>query len=347
MADLPASKVAPAAAEIRTLAPGVALAAAVALLAYLAAPWVARAVPIPAMVIAIFIGIALNALAVRPAFQPGIAFCVKVLLRWAVALLGLRIALGDIAALGAASALIVVAAMAITIVAGFLLARAFGQDSRYGALAGAATAVCGASAALATSTVLPDYRGKQADTVFAVVAVNALSTAAMLLYPLLCAWLGFDPQTTGIMLGATVHDVAQVVGAGYAVSDAVGNTAVIVKLFRVFLLLPVVLAIGWWFARTGSAIGKARVPVPAFALVFLALCILNSAVPPALAPVYAPVKSVLVEASMWGLLVAIAALGLGTSLKSVAVLGWRHIATVSGTTLVILATVTAALIVAR
>src|SRR5215510_10174967 len=101
----------------------------------------------------------------------------------------------------------------------------------------------------------------------------------MLLYPSLCILIGFDAQTTGVMLGATIHDVAQVVGAGYAVSEPVGNTAVIVKLFRVFLLLPVVLAIGWYFARGGAATGDAKVPIPVFALVFLALCLINSAMP--------------------------------------------------------------------
>src|SRR3712207_8934879 len=77
------------------------------------------------------------------------------------------------------------------------------------------------------------------------------------------------------MLGATIHDVAKVVGAGSAVSEPVGNTAVVVKLFRVFLLLPVVLAVGWWFTRKGVEHGEARVPVPVFALVFLGLCLLN------------------------------------------------------------------------
>ena len=139
--------------------------------------------------------------------------------------------------------------MVVTVVAGFLIARAFGQTDYYGALAGAGTAVCGASATLATSTVLPAYKGKEADVAFVVIAVNALSTVAMVLYPPLCAVLGFGAQTTGIMLGATIHDVAQVVGAGYAVSEPVGNTAVIVKLFRVLLLFPVVVAIAWWFLR--------------------------------------------------------------------------------------------------
>ena len=328
------------------LAPGIGLSAVVAIAAVLSAPLVAKAVPIPAMVIALLIGIALNRVADAPAFQPGIVFCVKKLLRWAVALLGLRIALGEIIALGLTTAVIVVAAMVITVITGFLLARAFNQTDSYGALAGAGTAVCGASATLATATVLPQYPGKEADVAFVVVAVNALSTVAMVLYPLICIGLGFSPQVTGVMLGATIHDVAQVVGAGYAVSDSVGDNAVIVKLFRVFLLLVVVLGIGAWFTRAGSTTGHAKVPVPVFAFVFLALCLFNSAVPMlGIGAIYAPVKDWLLEFSKWGLLIAIGALGLGTSLKAIAALGWRHVATVTGTTIVILVVVTGALVV--
>jgi uncharacterized integral membrane protein (TIGR00698 family) len=350
MTNLPAA--APAArlgTVARSLGPGVLLSAAVAVAAVVAAPLVARVAPIPAMVIALLIGIALNPIAAKPTFQPGMTFCVKKLLRWAVALLGLRIALGEIIALGLPIAILIVLSMAVTLASGFAFARFFGQDEGYGALAGAGTAVCGASATLATATVLPNYNGKEADVVFVVVAVNALSTVAMVLYPPLCTWLGFDPHTTGVMLGGTIHDVAQVVGAGYAVSEPVGNTAVIVKLFRVFLLLPVVLAVGWWFARSGAHTGDAKVPVPVFALVFLALCIINSVMPwsPALASIYAPIKAALGQASTWGLLLAIAALGLGTSLSAIGALGWRHMATVTGTTLVILTVVTAGLIVLR
>ena len=104
------------------------------------------------------------------------------------------------------------------------------------------------SAALATASVLPRYKEREADTAFVAIAVNILATIAMVAYPAVCDLLGFDQCTTGIFLGAAIHDVAQVVGAGYAVSDAAGNVATIVKLFRVFLLLPVVLGVGWWFA---------------------------------------------------------------------------------------------------
>jgi uncharacterized integral membrane protein (TIGR00698 family) len=330
-------------------APGVAMSALVAAIGYVAAPFVAHVAPIPNMVIALVVGIALNPIAARPAMQPGMAFCVRTILRWAVALLGLRVGLADIAALGPETAVLIVVSMLATLVSGFIFARWYGRGPGFGALVGVGTAVCGASATLAVSTVVPDYPGKQPDIAFVVVAVNALATLAMLVYPPLCILLGFDPQTTGVMLGGTIHDVAQVVGAGYVVSVPVGNTAVIVKLFRVFLLLPVVLGVGWHFTRIGQKHGEARVPVPVFAIVFLALCALNSVVPllPSLLPAYAPVKSVLSEASTWGLLLAIGALGLGTSIKTIIGLGWRHITTVLGSTAVIFAIVTGGLLLMR
>jgi uncharacterized integral membrane protein (TIGR00698 family) len=328
------------------LLPGIIVAAIVAVIGYFVAPYVARVVPIPAMVIALLVGIVLNPVAARPLTQPGMAFCVRTVLRWAVALMGLRVGLADIAALGAETAALIVVTMAATIVSGFVFAKWSGQAPGFGALVGVGTGVCGASATLAVSTVVPDYDGKQADIAFVVVAVNALATAAMLVYPPLCVLFGFDPQTTGVMLGGTIHDVAQVAGAGYAVSTAVGNAAVIVKLFRVFLLLPVVLSVSGYFTRIGMKHGEARVPVPVFAIVFLILCALNSAIPlaPGLLPTYVPLKNALVEASNWGLLLAIGALGLSTSVKTIIGLGWRHITTVLGTTAVILVAVTGGLL---
>ncbi len=334
---------------LRRAVPGFALAAAVAAAAFLANRALQPFLPIPAMVLALAIGIVFFPVAARAAFRPGLVFSGKVLLRWAVACLGVRVALGDIASLGPAVAALVIGAMAVTVVSGFALARLFGQSPGYGALAGAATAVCGASATLATATVVPHYPGKEADIAFVVIAVNTLSTGAMVIYPLLCVQLGFDAQLTGVMLGGTIHDVAQVVGAGYAVSEPAGNVAVIVKLFRVFLLLPVVLAVGWYFTRLGTAHRHARVPLPVFALVFLALCLVNSIAPffPDAAPLYQPAKTALGLFSTWGLLIAIAALGLDTSPAAIAALGWRHVATVSGTTAVILAVVVIGLLATR
>lgn len=333
------------------LGPGIGLAVVVSIAALLLEPLVKRAsggaIAVPPMVIALLIGIALNRLATLPVFDGGLAWCVKTLLRIAIALLGLKVALGDIAALGFAVAFLVIVSMAATLASGVVFARMLGCHSGYGALAGAATAVCGASAALATATAIPDYRSKAADIAFTVVAANGLSTIVMIAYPALCAALGLSPQATGILLGATIHDVAQVAGAGFGISEHVGTTAVIVKLFRVFLLLPVVLAIGWWFMRSGERAGAARVPVPLFALVFLALAILNSLLvtQPAWEAALEPLKSFIIQLSGWGLLLAIAALGLGTSARAILAIGWRHIAVFCATTLVLLALVAGGLLV--
>jgi uncharacterized integral membrane protein (TIGR00698 family) len=329
--------------------PGVILSGLVAVAAFLLAPYVARFIPIPAMVLALVFGIALNPIASQAIMRPGMAFCVRTILRWAVALLGLRVALSDIAALGVATGVMIVVAMIVTLLSGFYFARISGRSPGFGALVGAATAVCGASATLATSTVVPDYPGKDADIAFVVVAVNALATLAMVVYPPLCILLGFDPLATGVMLGGTIHDVAQVVGAGYSVNETAGNTAVIVKLFRVFLLLPVVLGIGWYFTKAGAKHGAARVPVPVFAVVFLLLCLTNSAMPlmPSLAPAFGPAKNVLVDASTWGLLIAIGALGLDTSVRTIVALGWRHVATVVASSAVIFVLVTGCLMIGK
>jgi uncharacterized integral membrane protein (TIGR00698 family) len=330
--------------ETSRLLPGIGLALAVALAAVgaEALSWQGLGLRLPATVLALLIGMIGHRLSQLPAIAPGLIFSVKKLLRWAIALLGLRIAIADILGLGVATAVLVVAAMALTLAAGLWLARLFGRSAAYGALAGGATAVCGASAALAIATVLPPSKENEPDTAFVVLVCNALATVAMILYPLLTSALHFDDRTAGVLLGATIHDVAQVVGAGLAISDRATDVATIVKLFRVFLLLPVVLGIGWYFAGRGGAAAGAKVPVPVFAIVFLALAGLNS-----LAIVPGVVRALLLEASRWGLLIAIAALGLNTSLAAMVRLGWRHIAVMSLTALVILLSVLVLLLLER
>lgn len=347
-----ASAASPSARGPAALLPGLLLSAGVAIAAVMAEPWLKALtggrLALPAMVLALVIGIVLHRLAQKEMFQPGLTYTVKTLLRYAIALLGLRIAFADFAALGWQSVLLAATAMAATIVAGLATARLLGQQDGLGALCGAACAVCGASATLATATVVPDYRSKSADIAFTVVMANAISTVVMLLYPWLCTALGLSAQETGLMLGLTIHDMAQVAGAGYAVSEPVGNTAVIVKLFRVLLLLPVVLAIGHWLARQGTAAGRANVPVPGFAVAFIALAIVNSIVPATpLAAAYAPVKATLATLSHWGLLLAISALGLGSSATAVFAIGWRHLAIFLVPTLVLLAITLAAILMMR
>ena len=195
-------------------------------MAVTAAPIIGRVAPIPAMALALVIGIALNPLARQPLFHQGITFCMKVLLRWAVALLGLRIALGEIAALGLATAALVVVSMALTLASGFLFARAFGQKSRLWGARGR-----GHRGLRRLGDILRRDRaaGLQGEgggrRLRGGGGQRALHHRDGALSAGLCSSLGLDPQLTGVMLGATIHDVAQVVGAGYAVSKTVGNTA--------------------------------------------------------------------------------------------------------------------------
>jgi uncharacterized integral membrane protein (TIGR00698 family) len=304
------------------LTAGIAASACVALASVLGEQVIAKfyAQTLPAAVLALVMGIFLHALTHRPVFQAGLDFCAKKLLQLAIALLGLRIVFDDIIGLGLQTLLIVTMAMVLTILCGIALVRLLGRSEAYGALAGGATAVCGASAALAIATVLPEKDRSDADTAFVVLSCNLLATLAMIAYPPLAVWLHFDAQQTGIFLGGSIHDVAQVVGAGLAVSASVAGLATIVKIYRVFLLLPVVLLIGVYLRGHEAGEGpKAKVPVPYFAFAFLALAGLNS-----FGLVPDGVRMILLELSRWGLLVAIAALGLKTSLAALAALGVRH-----------------------
>ena len=311
-------------AFVRSVGPGLALSVVVAVASHLSERLLGGlwGKPVPAAVLALVIGMAAHGISRNPVFAAGLTFSSKKLLQLAIALLGLRIVLADIIGLGLTTVLIVIGSMALTLACGVVLARLLGRSEAYGVLAGGATAICGASAALAISSVIPDQQRKDTDTAFVVLACNLLATLAMISYPLVVGWLHFDERITGIFLGASIHDVAQVVGAGLSVSETAAGTATIVKIFRVFLLLPVVLAIGLYLRRSqGSdqdAI-KAKVPVPLFAFAFLALAGFNSfeLVPQAL-------RLALLDVSRWGLLIAIAALGLNTSIEALVKLGWRH-----------------------
>jgi uncharacterized integral membrane protein (TIGR00698 family) len=302
--------------QAATVAPGALLALTVAA----AAGFVADHYGGPVMLLALLIGLSLAFLSEGPRAGPGIRFCAKKVLRIGVALLGLRIALSDVVDLGGGVVVMVLAGIALTIVFALIAAHAQGAGARLGTLVGGATAICGASAALALSSVLPQDRDHERNTVFTVVAVTTLSTAAMVLYPALFVAFGFSDREIGILIGATIHDVAQVVGAGYAVSNEAGDTATIVKLLRVAMLLPVVLIVSLAFASARRAVEGGRsaaLPIPVFAIVFAILVGVNSAdiLPEA-------VREALVSVSRWCLITAVAAVGLSTSLREIAKVGW-------------------------
>jgi uncharacterized integral membrane protein (TIGR00698 family) len=313
---------------VRHLLPGVVIAVLVAL----AASWLAEHYSTPVMLFALLLGIAVNFLSQDARCRPGLDFASRSVLRLGVALLGARITLAQVESLGGASLALTAAAVVLTIGCGLLLARAARQSSSFGLLSGGSVAICGASAALAIASVLPRNDALERDTIMTVVAVTTLSTVAMVLYPVVAAGFGLDERTAGVFLGATIHDVAQVVGAGYSVSNPAGDAATIVKLFRVAMLLPVVLVISFALQRrraetAGSLQTEAPPLLPAFLLAFALLVSANSLgwLPEAL-------TSTLREASRWCLVVAIAALGIRTSLGELASVGWRPVAIIVGET---------------
>ncbi|NRG18273.1 putative sulfate exporter family transporter [Rhizobiales bacterium] len=315
---------------MRALIPGM----GTALLVAAAASFVADTYGGPVMLLALLIGIALNFLSEGDKVEAGIRFTSKSVLKFGVALLGLRIAASDVVALGGSTVIVLLIAMAITILAGITIVSLQGHGRIFGILIGGATAICGASAALAISSVLPDKPGKQQQTIFTVVAVTSLSTIAMVTYPVFANLIGFDDRMTGIFLGATIHDVAQVVGSGYAVSELAGDTATIVKLFRVAMLLPVVFLVSLLFRERGGGGSKRRLPIPLFALGFVAMVTVNS-----LGLVPGVLREPLVSMSRWCLVSAVAAIGLTTSIKDMLTIGGTAIYAAIATTVVLLMTV--------
>lgn len=304
-------------ARVQALLPGTLLCGVIAL----AASFVAQLHGGPQFLYALLFGMTLNGIGEEGRAARGIEFCSRFVLRLGVALLGARIAAEQVLALGWATAALVVAAVASTIAGGAWLARRLGLTLEQGLVSGGATAICGASAALAISAVLPRSREQERFTLLVVVGVSTLSTVAMLLYPLVTRLLGWTAPQAGLFLGGSIHDVAQVMGAAYLLGPAAGDTAVIIKLFRVALLVVVVAGIAWAVRRGGAAPapGDPRPAlVPWFLVVFVVLVALNSMhVLPGGAE---PVLSALSRAC---LVTAIAALGLKTALRSLAEAGWR------------------------
>ncbi|PHL11613.1 putative sulfate exporter family transporter, partial [Enterococcus faecium] len=147
---------------------------------------------------------AMNFLSTEGPCAPGIEFAARQLLRLGVALLGLRITWHDVTTLGWHPVVLVVASVVVTIVVGMLAARAMGFHTLFGLLTGGATAICGASAALALSAALPAHPGKEKATLFTVIGVSALSTLAMIVYPMIVKAMGMDPHMAGIFLGGTI-----------------------------------------------------------------------------------------------------------------------------------------------
>jgi len=228
----------------------------------------------------------------------------------------LRITTGDVMALGWPVVALILSTVTMTILIGALVGRAFGLKPDQSVLSAGAVAICGASAALAIASVLPSHKDHERNTILTVAGVTALSTIAMVVYPVFVVYVGYDDVTAGVFLGATIHDVAQVVGAGYIISDQSGEISTLVKLIRVACLVPVVVIISLITHRSRGDSPDKRPLLPWFLVAFVVLVIVNSMnwVPPAAHAVLTPVSS-------WCLLTAVAALGVKTSLKALTDVG--------------------------
>lgn len=319
------------AARVAAPAPGLAIALVVAA----TATFLSEHYDAPVMLYALLLGIALNFVTEAPRGKAGIDFAAKGLMRIGVALLGFRIGWDQVSALGWGPVVMIVTLVGAMILISTLAARAMGFNPLFGFLSGGATAICGASAAMALSAALPPNDRKEQATLFTIIGVSALSTTAMVLYPLISRALGLDDHAAGVFIGATIHDVAQVVGAGYAISPDAGDTATIVKLLRVAMLLPVILVAGQISRREAGAAGAERPPLlPWFVVAFVALVALNSLV---------VLPSTITDAgntlSSWCLVTAIAAIGMKTRLGDLVQVGWKPVALMVGETALLAAMV--------
>ena len=309
-----------------TIGPGVASTLIVAL----AATYLSDHYHAPPVIFALLLGMALNQLSVEARYAPGINVSARTLLRISVALLGLRITFGQIGELGWSTAAMVIVTVPLTIGFGWALARTMKLDGRYGVLSGGAVGICGASAAMAIAVAWP-REDSERDTVVVIACITTYSTIAMVLYPTLVSYLHWDPLQTGRFLGGSIHDVAQVVAAGYASSPQAGDSATIVKLMRVAMLLPVVLIVTLIAARGTVKNDAARhkpALLPGFLIAFVLLAALNG-----FALVAKPIVLMLTEASKWLLVISVAALGMKTSLREMMAVGTTAIALIAAETI--------------
>ncbi len=247
--------------------------------------------------------------------HPGLRFSQQKLLRFGIILYGLRLTMHDVFRLGPRAIALDVTIISCVLVAGFWLGtRVFGLDADTALLVSAGSGICGAAAVLATDRVIESESHKAS---IAVATVVVFGTIAMFLYPVLYPLTGFTERQFGIYTGATVHEVAQVVAAGRAVSAATGDTAVITKMLRVLLLAPALLLIGR-FRRGATGTASSKISFPWFVVWFGAVIAAQSLyVPPA------GVRSALIELDTVILGSAMFALGVGTQWSQVSRAGLR------------------------
>jgi uncharacterized integral membrane protein (TIGR00698 family) len=321
----------PARDPVGPIWPGLALCG----IAALAATWLSEHYGMPVILLGLLIGLALNFASADVRTHRGLDFASRTFLRVGIVILGTQVTFAQIVAMGLTPFAALLLVMAAAFAGGLLGARATGQSVAAGILAGGATAICGASAALALYAVIGKDRISQAQFALTLVGITLFSALALSFYPLIAGALSLGDRQAGFLIGAAVHDVAQAIGAGFAFSDAAGADATVVKLARVALLAPVVALVSLAFSSedsdgSGSDLARPiwrRLALPWFIIAFLALVSINS-----LAPVPAPVAGYGLTISKTLLLLAVTATAMRSRMDLLIEIGWRALGPVFGAT---------------
>lgn len=297
------------------LLPGLALAGLVAVLARLATV----VVPVSEILVAILLGIvAANARPIPSRCAPGIRFAVQRVLRAGIVLLGARLSLDAVLAIGAGALGLVLVSMTVAFTVALLVGRALALPRRLALLIGVGTAVCGNSAIVATAPVV---QAEEREVSFAVATITLFGTLAVFLFPLVGRALGLGDQTFGVWSGVAVNDTSQVVAASAAFSPLARDVATVVKLVRNALMAPLIVGIAWWWQRSADAAStnvrrSVRSAVPLFVLGFLLLALLRT-----IGVIQPNAAALLDEAARALILVALAGVGLHTRLTQLRAIG--------------------------
>jgi uncharacterized integral membrane protein (TIGR00698 family) len=315
--ETPATTVEPPARVLPGLLLCALLGAAALLVAEL--PWVKTTLRVSALLLVILFGMAWKSLLPVPAAaMPGIRLAQRPLLRWAVAGLGFRLSLRELASIGGPALVVVVLATGSALFVGWWIARRLRVPEDLGLLLGVGGAICGASAIVAAETVV---QGDRRHAPIALGVVTLLGTVGIVLYPLLARSLGMSDFVYGVFDGASLHEMAQVVAAGAGVSPEAQNVATVVKLARICLLAPVIVFLGWSLRHAHRAAGKAHVaPVPWFLVLFVAFAALRST-----GWIPKDVIDAIVLADTWLLCVGMAGVGLQTGIPDLKSAGARPV----------------------
>ena len=306
------------AAKAWARAPGLALVLAIAGLAF-GLRKLLPSITLSPLMLAIILGALYRNLFGTPAWAAaGIAASLRRPLRTGIALLGLQLTLGEILAVGPAGAGVLVACVALTFGFTVLAGRALRVESGLATLIAAGTSICGASAIVAANSVVRD-RGES--VAYALGVVTLYGTVVMLGFPVLGVLLDLGDPAYGLWIGASVHEVAQVVAAAFAHGETAGHIGTVSKLSRVLMLAPMILLLGFAAARRAGGTGRAEVPVPWFAFGFLAMVLVASTgwLPANVLAGFAVLTQVLLAS-------ALAAVGLETDLRQIRAQGWRPLA---------------------